>query len=66
MISAPIAHVGGIPIEETLASLGPALLVSFGVAWAKLHARLRRVRSRATEPTGRAKRGPAVRAGRSQ
>jgi hypothetical protein len=48
VISAPIAHVGGIPIEETLASLGPALLVAFGVAWANLRARLRRVRSRAT------------------
>ena len=48
MISAPIAHVGGIPIEETLASLGPTLLVAFGVAWANLRARLRRVRSRAT------------------
>jgi hypothetical protein len=43
-----IAHVGGLPIEETLGSFGPALLVGFGVAWAKLRARLRRVRSRAT------------------
>jgi hypothetical protein len=43
-----IAHVGGLPIEETLGSFGPALLVGFGVAWAKLRARLLRVRSRAT------------------
>ena len=42
----PIAHVGGIPIEETLGSFGPALLVGLGVASAKLRARLRRVRSR--------------------
>ena len=47
MISAPFAHIGGIPIEETLGSLGPALLVAFGVAWSQLRARLRPVRSRA-------------------
>jgi hypothetical protein len=41
VISAPFAHVGGIPIEETLASLGPALLLAFGVACAKLRARVR-------------------------
>jgi hypothetical protein len=59
VISVPTAHVGGIPIEETLGSFGPALLVGFGVAWAQLRARLRRVRSRATEPTARARRGAA-------
>ena len=47
MIGVPLAHVGGIPIEETLASFGPALLVAFGVASAQLRARLRRMRSRA-------------------
>ena len=47
MISAPLAHVGGLPIEETLGSLGPALLVGFGVAGAKLRARLHPMRSRA-------------------
>ena len=41
MISAPLAHVGGLPIEETLGSVGPALLVALGVAWAKLRARVR-------------------------
>jgi hypothetical protein len=41
MISVPIAHVGGLPIEETLGSFGPPLLVGLGVAWAKLRARLR-------------------------
>ena len=30
----PFAHIDGIPVEETLGSLGPALLVAFGVAWA--------------------------------
>jgi hypothetical protein len=48
MITVPLAHVAGVPIEETLASFGPALLVGFGVASAKLRARLRRVRSRAS------------------
>ena len=46
MIGVLTGHVAGIPIEETLASLGPALLVGLGVAWAELRARLRRVRSR--------------------
>jgi hypothetical protein len=50
MTSVPFAHLGGIPIEETLGSFGPALLVGFGVAWAKLRSRLRRVRSRAKAP----------------
>jgi hypothetical protein len=56
MIDVPVAHVGGIPIEETLGSLGPALLVGFGVAWANLRARLRRVRSRASAPRKKAAR----------
>jgi hypothetical protein len=42
MIDAPIAHVGGIPIEETIGSFGPALVVGLGVAWAKVRDRLRR------------------------
>jgi hypothetical protein len=47
VISVPLAHVGALPIEETLGALGPALLVAVGVAWARLHACLRRVRFRA-------------------
>jgi hypothetical protein len=46
MMGLPLAHIGGIPIEETLASLTPALLVAFGAASATLRARLRRARSR--------------------
>ena len=34
------AHVGGIPIEETLVSVGPALVLAFGVAWANLRAHI--------------------------
>ena len=45
----PIAHVGGIPVEETLGSFGPALLLGLGIAWARLRARLRRVRARRSE-----------------
>ena len=49
MITLPAAHIGGIPIEETLASFGPALLIGLGVAWAKLRTRLSRV---AIAPSG--------------
>ena len=64
MIGAPFAHVGGVPIEETLGSLGPALLVVFGVASASLRASLRRVRSRATAHAPSRKEG-ATRYGRA-
>ena len=46
MIGPPVAHVGGIPIEETLASYGPALLLAAGVASAWLSARIRHLRAR--------------------
>jgi hypothetical protein len=36
------AHIGGLPIEETLASSGPALLVALGAVAAKLRARYHR------------------------
>jgi hypothetical protein len=44
MTGLPLAHVGGIPFEETLGSLGPALLVAAAAASAKLNARRRRLR----------------------
>jgi hypothetical protein len=58
-----LAHVGGFPIEETLATAGPALLVAFGVAWANLRARVHaqrahnrklslRLTARVTDPAG--------------
>ena len=56
MIGTPFAHIAGIPVEETLGSLGPVLLVAFGVAWAQLRARLRPVRSRASAPRKKAAR----------
>ena len=36
MTGIPLAHVGGIPFEETLGSLGPALLLIAGAASARL------------------------------
>jgi hypothetical protein len=42
-----IAHVGGIPLEETLGMYGPALLLALGAASARLGARMRRLRDRA-------------------
>jgi hypothetical protein len=33
------AHVGGLPLEETLAAGGPALLTALGVTLAQLRAR---------------------------
>ena len=36
------AHVGGVPLEETLGLYGPALLLIAGAASATLRARLRR------------------------
>jgi hypothetical protein len=47
VINVPFAHLGALPIEETLGSFGPAFLVAVGVAWAQLRARLRRTRARA-------------------
>jgi hypothetical protein len=46
MMSLPLAHVAGLPVEETLGSFTPALLLAFGAASATLRARLRRARSR--------------------
>ena len=43
----PLAHIAGMPVEETLASLAPALLLTFGAASATLRARLRRAHSSA-------------------
>jgi hypothetical protein len=44
VIALPIAHVGGLPLEETLGLYGPGLLVAFGAVSATLRARFRRKR----------------------
>jgi hypothetical protein len=63
MTSLPLAHIAGIPIEETLASFTPALLLAFGAASATLRARLRRAGSPASHDAPRPTKGdrPAVR-----
>jgi hypothetical protein len=38
------AHIGGLPIEETLGFYGPAILLAFGAASTRIGARLRRLR----------------------
>ena len=40
MIGVPSAHVGGIPVEETLGSFGPAILVGLGIRRLEAGARL--------------------------
>ena len=39
-----IAHIGGIPVEETMAGFGPVVAVAGGCCIATLRARWRRVR----------------------
>jgi uncharacterized membrane protein len=41
-----LAHIGGIPIEETLGAYGPVLLLVTGAASAWLGARIRHLRMR--------------------
>ena len=53
----PLAHVAGMPVEETIASLGPALLLTFGAASATLRASPRRARSSATQNASRPRPG---------
>jgi hypothetical protein len=40
------AHIGGLPIEETLGSLGPVVLLAAGAASARLSARVRHLGAR--------------------
>jgi hypothetical protein len=39
------AHIGPLPVEETIGSLGPALLVAVAVVTARLRASISRRRS---------------------
>jgi hypothetical protein len=41
----PIAHIAGIPVEETALSFGPVLLAAGGLATLKLRQVLGRVRA---------------------
>ena len=62
MISLPLAHVAGLPLEETLGSFTPPLLLGFGMAWANLRRRVRRLRSPPSQDA-HAKQGAAERPG---
>jgi hypothetical protein len=44
-----IAHIGGIPVEETIASFAPVVAVASGCCVATVRARLRRIRGRDVE-----------------
>ena len=55
VVDLPGGHIAGIPVEETLVSLGPVLLLTAGVALTMVRARVRRVR----------RHGALARAGRS-
>jgi len=58
-MSLSLAHIGGIPIEETLASIIPAVLLTFGATSATLRARLRGARSRHQRGPARGRRQAA-------
>lgn len=45
MIGVWLAHMGGLPIEETIGLFGPALLAGLGAALATVRARVRAMRS---------------------
>ena len=64
MTSLPVAHIAGMPLEETLASLTPALVLTFGAAFATLRARLQQLRSRAKPEAPGPTSSRAARAGR--
>jgi hypothetical protein len=42
----PIAHIAGIPVEETALSFGPVLLAGGGIAAMKVRDRVARIRAR--------------------
>jgi hypothetical protein len=54
VINLASGHIAGMPIEETVGSLGPALLLVVGAALATLRARLRRLRRDGGEGESRA------------
>ena len=45
----PIAHINGIPVEETVLALTPVLCLGFGAATAGLRVGVRRLRGRGGE-----------------
>jgi predicted alpha/beta-hydrolase family hydrolase len=55
ILTVPLAHIAGIPVEETLMSAGPFALVVFGAGVASVRdvlSRRRREHDRRRGPTG--------------
>jgi hypothetical protein len=50
---APVAHVAGVPVEETVGMYGPVLLLVAGAASAKIGIRYRNLRARRVEARAR-------------
>jgi hypothetical protein len=50
---APLAHVAGMPIEETVGMYGPVLVLVAGAASAKVAIRYRQLRARRLEARAR-------------
>lgn len=49
----PLAHIAGIPVEETALAFGPVLLASGGIATLKVRERLERRRGARRAPKSR-------------
>jgi tRNA G37 N-methylase TrmD len=54
----PLAHIAGIPVEETALSFGPVLLAGGGIAALKLRDHVARIRARVAS-RGETPRSPA-------
>lgn len=49
----PLAHIAGIPVEETALAFGPVLLAGGGIATLKVRERVGRIRRTRRERPGR-------------
>jgi hypothetical protein len=56
----PVAHIAGIPVEETLGTFGPALVMILGAATISMRTRWRRLRDSVlrTQPRAHARSAP--------
>jgi hypothetical protein len=52
-VIAPVAHVAGMPVEETVGMYGPVLVLVAGAASAKVAIRFRNLRTRRVEARAR-------------
>jgi hypothetical protein len=49
----PVAHIAGIPVEETLGMFGPAIATMAGAASFTVRSRWRRIRGGSRRPAGK-------------